>query len=98
MAALVTNAAGNVLGWGVAAPLFAVAVLRTEEMPRWVGWLGLLVGVLAGWLGLLSPVSGILEAISSIGFLALVAFMLSMGVTMLHRRERADTRMSPTPP
>jgi hypothetical protein len=52
--ALVTNAAGNFLGWGVVVPLYAVAILTTRALPRWIGWLDLLVGVLAGWLGLLS--------------------------------------------
>lgn len=95
---LVTNAAGNFLGWGVAVPMFALAVLRTHELPRWVGWLGLLVGVLAGWLGLLSPVSGLVEGISGIGFVAFFVFMLSMGIAMLRRREAAVPRMSPSTP
>ena len=53
--ALVTNAAGNFLGFGVVVPLYAVAILTTRALPRWIGWLGLLVGVLAGWWGLRSP-------------------------------------------
>jgi hypothetical protein len=52
--ALVTNAAGNFLGWGVVVPLYTVAVLITRALPRWIGWLGLLDGVLTGLLGLLS--------------------------------------------
>jgi hypothetical protein len=48
--ALVTNAAGNFLGFGVVVPLYAVSILTTRALPRWIGWLGLLVGVLAvGW-------------------------------------------------
>jgi len=89
--ALVTNSAGNVLGWGVAVPMFAVAILRTRALPRWIGWLGILVGVLAGWLGLLSPASGVIEGISGIGFIGFFVFMLSMGVAILRRR---DTRQS----
>ena len=42
--ALVTNAAGNFLGFGVVVPLYAVAILTTRALPRWIGWLGLLVG------------------------------------------------------
>jgi Domain of unknown function (DUF4386) len=86
--ALVTNSAGNFLGWGVAVPMFAVAILKTRALPRWIGWLGILVGVLAGWLGLLNPASGVIEGISSIGF---IGFMLSMGVAILRRH---DTRQS----
>jgi hypothetical protein len=89
--ALVTNSAGNFLGWGVAVPMFAVAILQTRALPRWIGWLGILVGVLAGWLGLLSPASGVIEGISSIGFIGFFVFMLSMGIAILRRH---DTRQS----
>jgi len=89
--ALVINGAGNFLGWGVAVPMFAVAIIRTQALPRWIGWLGILVGVLAGWLGLLSPASGVIEGIASIGFIGFFVFMLSMGVAILRRR---DTRES----
>jgi len=83
--ALVTNSAGNFLGWGVAVPMFAVAILRTRALPRWIGWLGLITGLLAGWLGLLSSVSGVIEGISGIGFFGFFVFMLSMGVAILRR-------------
>ena len=66
--ALVTNAAGNLLGFGVVVPLYAVAILTTRALPRWIGSLGLLVGALAGWLGLLSPASSVISTISDIGF------------------------------
>jgi len=89
--ALVTNSAGNFLGWGVAVPMFGAAILTTRALPRWIGWLGILVGVLAGWLGLLSPASGVIEGISSIGFIGFFVFMLSMGVAILRRQ---DTRRS----
>jgi hypothetical protein len=89
--ALVTNSAGNFLGWGVAVPMFAVAILTTRALPRWIGWLGILVGLLAGWLGLLSPLSGVIEAISSIGFIGFFVFMLGMGIALLRRH---DTQQS----
>jgi hypothetical protein len=89
--ALVTNSAGNFLGWGVAVPMFAVAIFRTRALPRWIGWLGILVGVLAGWLGLLAPASGVIEGVSGIGFIGFFVFMLSMGVAILRRH---DTRQS----
>ena len=38
--ALVTNAAGNFLGFGVVVPLYAVAILTTRALPRWIGRLG----------------------------------------------------------
>jgi hypothetical protein len=84
--ALVTNSAGNFLGFGVAVPMFAVAILKTGRLPRWIGWLGLLVGVLAGWLGLLTSVSEVFEGISTIGFLGFFVFMVGIGVAVLRRR------------
>ena len=45
----VEGVADNFLGWGVVVPLYAVAILTTRVLPRWIGWLGLLVGALAGW-------------------------------------------------
>lgn len=98
--ALVTNAAGNFLNWGVVVPLYAVAILTTRALPRWIGWLGLLVGALAGWLGLLSPASSVISSISNIGFIGFFVFMLSMGIALLRRRSKVDdvTQASaPTP-
>ena len=88
--ALVTNSAGNFLGWGVVLPMYSLAILTTRALPRWLGWFGLLVGLLAGWLGLLSPVSAVFEGVSTIGFLGFFAFMLSMGIAMLLRHRRAE--------
>src|SRR5919108_4849597 len=34
-----TNYVGNALGWGVAVPLYAIAMLKTGVVPRWIGWL-----------------------------------------------------------
>jgi hypothetical protein len=77
--ALVTNAAGNFLGFGVVIPLYAVAIISTRALPRWIGWLGLLVGALAGWLGLLSPASSVIASISNIGFHRLLRFHAQHG-------------------
>jgi hypothetical protein len=86
--ALVINAAGNFLNFGVVVPLYAVAVLTTRALPRWIGWLGLLVGALAGWLGLLSPASSAIANISNIGFIGFFVFMLTMGIAQLRRRSK----------
>jgi hypothetical protein len=84
--ALVTNAAGNFLNFGVVVPLYAVAILTTRVLPRWIGWLGLLVG----WLGLLSPASSVIASIFNIGFIGFFVFMLTMGIALLRRRSKAD--------
>jgi hypothetical protein len=68
------------------APLYAVAILTTRALPRWIGSLGrLLVGALAEWLGLISRASSVIADISSIGFIGFFVFMLSMGIALLRR-------------
>src|SRR5262249_42229345 len=42
------NYFGNVLNWAVAVPLYAVAILKTRALPRWVGYVGLVAAVFAG--------------------------------------------------
>jgi hypothetical protein len=92
--ALVTNSAGNFLGWGVAVPMYAVAILTTRALPRWIGWLGLVVGLLGGWLGQLGWASEVISGISSLGFISFFVFMLSMGIALLRGRTHV-TRSTP---
>ena len=87
---LLLNYFGNVFNWAVATPLYAVAILTTGALPRWLGYLGLIAAVFAGWLGLFAPLSGVLEGLTTIGFLAFFVFLLGMGITILRRR--ADSR------
>lgn len=88
-ASLLTNYVGNALGWGVAVPLYAIAILKSSALPRWIGWLGMVVAVFAGWLGLLGPASNVIAGVSSIGFLAFFVFMASMGITILLSRKKS---------
>lgn len=83
------NYVGNVLNWAVVTPLYAVAVLKTGALPRWVGYVGLVAAVFGGWLGIFGPLSSAVEGISAIGFFAFFLFLLGMGVTILRGRERA---------
>lgn len=87
----VLNYVGNFLGWGVAVPLYAVAILRTRLVPHWIGWLGFAVAALAGWLALLAPASDAIEGISFIGFIGFFVFMLSLGIAMLLRRRQVTS-------
>jgi hypothetical protein len=74
--------------------MFAYAILKTAVVPRWLGWLGFVVAVFGGWLGLLGPASSLLEGISTIGFLAFFVFMLGMGIALL-RRPGAGEELTP---
>jgi hypothetical protein len=86
---LVTNYAGNALGWGVVVPMYAYAILKTAVLPRWIGWVGIVTAVFAGWLGLLGPALPLLEGLSAIGFVGFFVFMASAGIALL-RRKPAD--------
>ena len=80
------NYFGDILVWGVTTPLFAIAVLKTSAAPRWIGWVGIASAVFAGWLGILAPLSSIVDGLSAIGFLAFFIFMASLGVALLRNR------------
>ena len=93
--ALATNYVGDVLAWGVAVPIFALAVLRTGALPRWIGWLGILVGVVGGWIGALGLASSTLEDVSALGFLAFFVWMAAMGIAMLGHRGSPTAESAP---
>jgi hypothetical protein len=94
-ACLLLNYFGNVFNWAVATPLYAVAILKTRALPRWVGYLGLIAAVFAGWLGLFAPLSGVIEGLTTIGFLAFFVFLISMGITILRSRAGFDPEATP---
>jgi hypothetical protein len=54
-----------------------------------VGYLGLIAAVFGGWLGLVAPLSSVIEGLTTIGFLAFFLFLISMGITILRRRTAA---------
>ena len=55
---LVLNYVGDAILWDVVVPMYAVAILKTRVVARWIGWLGIFVAVFAGWIGALSPPRG----------------------------------------
>jgi len=83
------NYFGDILVWGVTTPLFAIAILKTRVVARWIGWVGLVAAFFAGWLGLLAPVSDLVEGLSTIGFFAFFIFLASFGIALLLRRPAA---------
>lgn len=94
---LLLNYFGNVFNWAVATPLYAAAILKTGALPRFVGYLGFVAAVFAGWLGLFAPLSSVIEGITTIGFFAFFAFLVSMGITMLRRRNADAPEAAPAP-
>lgn len=82
---LVLNYVSDAILWGVVVPMYAVAILKTRVVARWIGWLGIFVAVFAGWLGALSPASGVIDGITFVGFVAFFLWMLVMGVALLRR-------------
>jgi hypothetical protein len=90
------NYFGDVLAWGVVTPLYAVAILRTGALPRWIAYVGLVAGFFAGWLGVFAPASTVLEGVTTIGFFAFFIFLAAMGVAIL-RRSGAEAAPEATP-
>ena len=87
-AGVIAHRIGHVLIWGIGVGLFALAILRTSVAPKWVGWLGLFAALVAGWFGLLEGVSSVFEAVTAIGAIAYIVWMVAMGVVLLPLRLR----------
>ena len=85
--ALVLNYTGDVVLWGVVVPMYALAVLKTGLVRRWIGWLALGVWVFAGIGDALSPLSGAIEGLTFIGFVGFFVWMSAMGVSLLRANE-----------
>jgi hypothetical protein len=83
------NLVGDLTLWGVVVPMVAFASLATRAVPRWIGWLGLVVGVLGGWVGFLGTVVPAVEGVAGLAFLGFFIWMTAMGVALLR---------SPAPP
>ena len=77
--------------WGVVVPMYAVAVLKTTFIRRWIGWLGLFVGVFAGLGDALSPASGVIDGLTFLGFVGFFVWMAAMGASLLRGRRPVAT-------
>jgi hypothetical protein len=89
------NYFGNVLNWGVVTPLYAVAILKTGVLPRWIAYIGLVCAFFAGWLGLLAPAWSVLEELTTIGFFAFFIFIAATGVAILRRKPSPEAAPAP---
>ena len=72
--------------WGVVVPMHALAILKTNLIRRWIGWLAVGVWVFAGIGDALSPLSGTIEGLTFIGFVGFFVWMAAMGVSVLRDR------------
>ena len=96
--ALVVNYTGDVVLWGVVVPMYAVAILKTSVVPRWIGWLGVGVGVFAGLGDALSPASSVIEGLTFIGFVAFFVWTAALGMALLRGGRQAAPPTSATTP
>lgn len=78
---LVAAKIGNGLIVGVAVPILALASLKVRQVPNWVGWLGVLVGV-SKWLPL--------NYWPSPAFIGFMLWLIAMGVTWVRMRESSQ--------
>jgi Domain of unknown function (DUF4386) len=86
------NYVGGVLVFGVVVALYAWAVLKTKVLPRWIGWVGVVTAVFAGWLGTAAPASRQLEDATFIGLAAFFVWLAAMGIAILRRRPPRPAR------
>ena len=90
----IVRAFGDVVGLGVGMGLFALTGLRTTVVRKWIGWLGLVGILLAGWLPPLEPVSEAFKISFSLGLPLVFVWLIAMGVTLLRLPPSADPRES----
>jgi hypothetical protein len=82
----VLNYSGDAILWGVVVPIVAWAILVARAAPRWIGWLGFVTAFFAGWLGLFSPASSVVDGLTFIGFVGFFVFNAALGIAILRRR------------
>lgn len=85
---LIAASVGNTLDWGVAVPIFALASLRIRVVPKWIGWLGVLVGVLQWYHNLmrLFPLFALVPLPIAL-VPSFIVWMVAMGVVFLRMQE-----------
>jgi hypothetical protein len=79
---------GFFLSFGIGAVLFSLGTLRTSVIRRWIGWLGVVAGVLMVCF-LLATLSDVLSYIGLVAFVLVLVWTAAMGVSLLRLRESA---------
>ena len=80
--------------WAVVTPLYAYAILKTRLLPRWIGWVGMVAAFFAGWLGIISPLSSVIDGLTFPGFVAFFVFLAAVGVAVLRLKELPATSLA----
>jgi len=73
---------GAVLIPGVGVPLFSIALRRASAAGPWLLWIGLIAALVGGWLTLLAPLSGTIELLTFVGFIAFIVWMVCVGAIL----------------
>lgn len=79
---LIAGVIAHYLAWGIGVAAFAVAILRTSILSRWVGWLGLVFGLL-GWLNLPRLVTSSFDPVVLLINVVGVVWLVAVGVGLL---------------
>lgn len=79
---------GFFISFGIGTVLFSIGVLRTSVIRRWIGWLGVVAGILMVCL-LLATLSDVLDYIAVVALVLVLVWTAAMGVSLLRLREAA---------
>jgi hypothetical protein len=79
---------GLFLSFGIGVVLLGFGAIRTSAVRHWIGWLGVIAGILM-FCFLLSTFPDILQYIGIIAFILVLIWTVAMGVSLLRLREPA---------
>jgi Domain of unknown function (DUF4386) len=80
---------GHFFSFGLAQIAFGLAILRVRAVPRWLGWLSFVPGIILGWLATMLDLSGASGPVVPLGVLSFVIWNLGMAVVLLRWRSSA---------
>jgi len=87
------DSVGLFLSLGIGVVLFSIGILRTNVIGHWLGWVGVVIGVLGAITFPLDPLLGtsslFFTIVLSVAFILNLVWFLIMGVFLLRLREAA---------